>query len=143
MRRSSVVIAFAALTTGCSKPDNSPSVDLSGPPAAAAPKEPALAVKMLTFATDWEENSANAVAKYKNNFIEVSGPVDHIPEKGLQLGTSGLRQQHVGQTILMCRDLSGNAAALKKGQRVTIRGTCTGKEGSETVWMKGCSLVGP
>lgn len=81
----------------------------------------------------FEKDEQRADAAYLNKVIAVNGPVAEISKDQSGASVVVLRgaDMETGVNCTMTADQSEKAAALKTGQRVTIKGVCTGYTGME------------
>lgn len=92
----------------------------------------------------FQENEVAANQRYKGQIIEVSGKVNSV-ESGFWGGvTVKIDADEYGVYQINCsmnRDQESKVASLKSGQKIVIRGKCTGKSFIE-VELDDCDIVG-
>jgi hypothetical protein len=103
---------------------------------------PPVAVTLDALEKDYDENVVAADAKYKGKTLEVSGTVVRVTRNKpgkitVELGTDD-------RVVLFCdfpaKDGQAQLAAVSKGDKATIRGTCRGN-GDGILIMENCALV--
>lgn len=102
--------------------------------------EELISVSAQRLFSDYESNEVNADSKYKGKNLEVSGTIksigkDILDDPYITLKSGGDFEIFSVQCFF---DDESELASLKKGQRVTVIGTCDGKFGNVT--LKNCQL---
>ena len=101
-----------------------------------------LAVDYKVLYKDYDNNPINADSKYKDKKIKINGAIADI---GRDIGQSPYITFNVdeygAQSIKMSFDNDETVAALKKGQKVTVSGTCNGLFGNVIVDLSNCEIV--
>jgi hypothetical protein len=91
---------------------------------------------------EFKENEVAANSTYKGKTIIVEGVIAKIGESGgkpyIELVT-----EFRGVGCELSRKDADSVSSLRKGQSVTIKGTCTGKAVLFAVWLNNCSIVQP
>lgn len=107
-----------------------------------AEEDQALKVNYKTLYADYEANPINADAKYRDKKLQLTGSIATIdrdigqsPYITFNIDTYGAK------SIKMSFDNDEAVASLKKGQKVTVEGTCTGLFASVLVQISNCSIV--
>jgi|GEM_PF-1425081 len=103
---------------------------------------PALAVKVETLDNDYQDNVVSADTKYKGKLLEVTGVVARVVRNKPDRLTVELGDDD--RVMLVCdflkKDGQTQLAAIKKGDKVVIRGTCRG-QGFGIPTLENCTLV--
>lgn len=104
-----------------------PAKEGSTTPAAAAP---ALKLEVKALLKDYKENEVAADTKYKDKIVEITGTVDQIKKDVFDhiyvtVGTGAPFEIPTAQCFFD-DSATAQAAALKKGQKITIRGRVDG-----------------
>jgi hypothetical protein len=97
-------------------------------------KDDAIKVTAKELGDAYKENAVAANMKYKNKVVEVTGTIHSIMEKFIELESFDCVD------IYLDTKNEEKAAALKKGEKVTFRGTVTGK-GAFSVYVKKADVV--
>lgn len=108
-------------------------------------KEDIIKVNYETLHKEYMDNPIAADAKYKGKKLQLTGSVDNIDR---EIAGNTYITFHVGDKysfqdvrITFKKSEQSEVAKLKKGQKVTIKGECTGTLLSTTVAMKNCEIV--
>lgn len=90
----------------------------------------------------FDENEAEANKKYLNKAIEVSGQVGEVTkdQKGLPLIILKGQQDDFGVSCTFRDDHIEEAAQIKKGSMVKVKGICNGGGGLMDVGMTACEI---
>jgi hypothetical protein len=91
--------------------------------------QPAIQVTAAQLYSDYEANEVSADLKYKDKVLSVSGTVDDISKDFGDDIYVTLTGKEFGGDIqcYFSKDHEKEAAQLKKGQQITIKGNCEGK----------------
>lgn len=99
-------------------------------------------VDYKTLYKDYEDNPINADSKYKDKKLILTGTIANIDR---DIGQSPYItfniDEYGAQSIKMSFEDDKAVAALKKGQKVTVVGTCGGTFASVIVVLNNCSIV--
>jgi hypothetical protein len=140
-----LVLVLIAISIGISAPgsynvDSGKQADT--PQAPSAPRE-TIKVTATQLADDYKNNEIAADAKYKGNFVEVSGVIDTIGKDIMDtpyVSLTASQYSIVGVQCMFSREDASRLAGLSKGQSVTLRGEVSSK--MMNVIVRGCSVVG-
>jgi hypothetical protein len=133
-----VLMAGLLFAVGCSR----------APQAAAPPSEPVKPVASVSadaILVEYQQNVLAADTKYKEKYVEVKGQFARVG-RGLmgdpyvQLG-SGSPEEGIGVTCYLTKAAEAEAAQLKPGAQVTMRGTCKGLYGGMALRFFDCEFV--
>ena len=99
-----------------------------------------------TLFQDYQDNPINADKIYRNKLLRLTGDIDTIDREISQAPyiTFNVGGEYSFNDIRMTfkKSEEDKIAALKKGQKITVNGTCTGTLLSSTVALKDCYLAG-
>lgn len=133
-------VIFAVLLVGaCNRSGNNPAPTASTP----APKPIVLTSDELVAA--YKANALGADQKYKNQYLEISGEIGKIG-KGLMghpfvsLGTAS-EEDLFGVTCYLTPAAANEAANMKPGAKVKLRGVCMGQLGGQALRVQDCEFV--
>ena len=102
--------------------------------------EPTISVSAKQLYKDYTDNEVAADLKYKDHVLVVTGRVDEIAKDitdDIYVTIKG--DEYFGDAqCFFSKDHTNEAAQLKKGQTITIKGKCQGK--MMNILLRGCSL---
>ncbi len=133
---------WLVLVLACGSPKQStPSGSASPPPTTETPAAPPIAITALALARAYEDNEVAADGKYEGKVLVVSGTVESIDTV---FGTTSVTLKGKNMSIVSVQCFfddshKGAIANLKKGQKITVQGTCDGK--SLNVHLKDCAII--
>lgn len=91
---------------------------------------------------DYEDNPINADSKYRDKKLQLTGTIANIDRDIAQSPYITFNIDEYGaKSIKMAFDDDEVVAKLKKGQKVTVVGTCGGSFASTIVTLNDCSIV--
>lgn len=91
---------------------------------------------------DYNDNPINADSKYKDKKLQLTGKIANIDRDiGKNPYITFNVDEYGAQSIKMSFDDDKTVAALKKGQNVTVIGTCSGTFASTVVVINNCSIT--
>ncbi|WP_444659397.1 OB-fold protein [Caproiciproducens sp. R2] len=123
--------AVAAGTNSVEQKENSESL-----------KEEAITVDYKALYKDYEDNAINADKKYRDKKLILTGTIANIDRDIAQNPYVTFNIDEYGaKSIKMSFGNDDTVAALKKGQKVTVVGTCGGTFASTIITLNGCSLM--
>jgi hypothetical protein len=135
------LVSVALALGGCCKV---PAGGTGGSSAQAAPKGPATPVDLTKMLAEYKDNEVRADNQFKGKYVQISGVANNITKDFtdslvVTIGTGKqLEFEHVNCSF--ADDQKDQAAALSKGQRVTVKGTVGGLI-IGTVAMRGCQFA--
>jgi hypothetical protein len=95
-------------------------------PADLRKTKPDLIVTAPMLQKEFEENEAEAVSKYVNKILEVTGTIVSIKKEREELPTITLKTDSDFSSVICTLNSSENIASMTPGNEVTIRGECSG-----------------
>jgi hypothetical protein len=102
----------------------------------------AIKVDYKTLYKDYEDNAISADKKYREKKLVLTGAIANIDRDIAQSPYITFNVDEYGaKSIKMSFDNDDTVAALKKGQKVTVVGTCGGTFASTIVVMSNCSII--
>lgn len=115
----------------------------NSPAPVAAVEAPAIKVTAIQMSSDYKNNEVAADAKYKGKLVEISGTVNTIGKDILDTPYISLKTEEYAildqPQCMFARSDEAQLATVNKGQRITLRGTVTGKLGN--IIVSDCSIV--
>ena len=125
---------FMLLAIGSTDEDETIEVDISSQASVHT-------VTAATLYNDYDSNEVAADLKYKDKVITVSGVVDDIAKDIMDDIYVTLKgDEYFGDVQCFFSDSHTNkAASLKKGDKLTVKGLCTGK--MMNVLVRGCVVI--
>lgn len=106
------------------------------------PTDDAITVDYKTLYKDYEDNAINADKKYKDKKLILTGTIANIDRDIAKKPYITFNADEYGaKSIKMSFDDDDTVANLKKGQTVTVVGTCGGTFASTIVMLNDCSMV--
>src|SRR5262245_37637993 len=117
------------------------------PPKPAEPAKPAHTLTADALVKEYQQNTLGADQKYKNQYIQLSGTIGKIGKGPLghpyvQLG-SAQEDDLFGVQCFITEASTAQAAQMKPGDAVKLRGTCTGQFGGSVLRLQDCEFVKP
>lgn len=104
--------------------------------------EDAIKVDYKTLYKDYSDNPINADKTYKDKLLSLTGTIANIDRDiGKNPYITFNVDEYGAQSIKMSFDSDDTVAALKKGQTVTVVGTCDGTFASTIVVLSKCEIV--
>ena len=130
------------LVCGCNKSSKPPASASSSTP---EPPKPIASLTSEELLAEFQKNAIGAERKYKNQLIEVSGPIGKIGKSltgypFVSLG-SGSEEELFGVTCYLTSAATDEAAKLQPGANVKLRGTCMGQLGGQALRLQDCVFV--
>lgn len=135
---SGMIIAGFLLAATASSSDKDTEAKISKTEANA----PAIDITAMQLSKDYIANEVSADQKYKDKVLSVTGTVTDIAKDmtdGIYVVLAGPEDDIVSVQCSFADDHTDETAALKKGQKITIKGLCDGK--MMNVHLSGSSLV--
>lgn len=130
-----VIFAAMAIASNSTKDDEKKATESNAPP---------IEITAKNLASDYAANEVSADQKYKGKVLQVTGSVESINKDftdGIYIVLTGT--DDMGMDGIHCEfssDHANDAAALSKGQKITIKGIGNGyMMGSAT--LSGCTVV--
>lgn len=136
-----VLCIFLALAVGSSETQDTNRVKETLTPSSSEKVSSTVTAKELY--SEYKENEVAADKKYKDQIIEVSGEIENI---GKDIANTIYITLKTGETlgnvqVMFSDEYEDQVAQLSKGQKVTVRGVCSGLA-LLNVLVKGGILVG-
>jgi hypothetical protein len=100
--------------------------------------KPDYVVTAIALEKDFEDNEVSASGRYINKIIEVSGAIASVTSDSSHLNIS-LKTGNDMSAVICTFPSSTEAAKLKAGDEITLRGECSGF--LMDVLMKNCAIV--
>lgn len=111
-------------------------------PSSPSVTDGATKVDYKTLYKDYEDNAISADKKYRDKKLVLTGAIANIDRDIAQSPYITFNVDEYGaKSIKMSFDNDDTVAALKKGQKVTVVGTCGGTFASVVVVLNDCSIV--
>ena len=111
-------------------------------PASSSIADGSITVDYKTLYKDYEDNAISADKKYRDKKLVLTGTIANIDRDIAQSPYITFNVDEYGaKSIKMSFDDDDTVAALKKGQRVTITGACSGMFASVVVTLDDCAIV--
>jgi hypothetical protein len=106
---------------------------------------PPIKVNASDLVSAYREDTAIANNKYKDKVVQVTGTVERIEDRWVELGSE---KGFVGGGVDLLRvhvsfkdEDKGKMATLTKGQSITVQGKCIGKGIDDSIDVEKCVLV--
>lgn len=137
-----VVLTFAAVFWIISDNLQGGSETTTAPVSFGSLTKDATKVDYKTLYKDYSDNPINADKTYKDKQLSLTGTIVNIDRDiGKNPYITFNVDEYGAQTIKMSFDNDDKVTALKKGQTVTVVGTCDGTFASTIVILKKCEII--
>lgn len=129
-------------STQAANQSNQTSQEQSQVSSSSSATDGAIKVDYKTLYKDYSDNPINADKTYKDKLLSLTGTIANIDRDiGKNPYITFNVDEYGAQSIKMSFDSDDTVAALKKGQTVTVVGTCDGTFASTIVVLSKCEIV--